>query len=359
MKKSIGIIGVGSYVPPDVRTNDWWPQEVVAQWRERRAAPLNKSKAAPEASTTGARAVAEAMAEWRDDPFHGAVERRVMKEGQRGSELELEASRNAIKNAGIEPGEIGLVLCNTFAPDFLVTNNACLLHQNLGLSRNCFSMATEAGCNAFMMQMALAEQMISGGRTKYALLVQTANMTPLLRTQDPLSAWFGDGCAAVVVGAVPDGYGVLGHAHRTRGEFHRAIVGSVGGDQPWYEPGRVQMYSLEGSQARESFLGIVDMGVEVATEALAEAGCAAADIDFYAAHQPTRWFRRATQEAIGMRKARYVDTFPGFGSMAGANIAFGLDLASREGMLRPGDLVLSYAGGAGLIYSSMVMRWGS
>jgi 3-oxoacyl-[acyl-carrier-protein] synthase-3 len=355
MKTSIGILGVGSYVPEGVRKNDWWPASTVEKWREKRAAPLKKARV--EAETVGSRAITDGMAKWRDDPFHGARERRVMPEGMRASAMELEAARRAITHAGIDKSEIGVVLCNTFAPDFLVTNNACLLHHQLELSRDCFTMATEAGCNAFMMQMALAEQMLSSGRWKYALLVQTSNMTPMLRQEDALSAWFGDGCAAVVVGRVDEGHGILSHAHRTRGEYHRAVVGGIGGDQPWYEPGKVEMYALDQTAARQSFLGIVDYGCEVATKALADAGYSGADVDFYAAHQPSVWFREVTQSQFGLTKARYVDTFPDFGSMAGANIAFGLDLASRDGLLRKGDLVLSYAGGAGLTYSSMLMRW--
>lgn len=356
MKKSVGIVGLGTYLPPDVRKNDWWPESVVAKWMERRAAPLT-DKVRVDPGTPGSRLVAEAMTALRTDPFHGARERRVLKDGMKASDMEVEAARAAIANAGIDPKEIGMVLCNTVAPDYLVTNNACLLHHNLELSPNCMTLGTEAGCNSFMMQLALAQPFVASGQAKYALLVQSCNVTPLLRQEDPLSAWFGDGCAAVVLGPVSDGRGILGHATRTRGQFHRAIVGSTP-DGRWYDEGKVVMYSGDHAAAKTSFLGIADYCEEVATEALSASGLGPADIDYYAPHQPTRWFRDVTARHLRLSKARSVETFEWAGSMFGANIPVGLEIGGREGLLREGDTVLMFAGGAGLTYSSMVMRWG-
>lgn len=357
MKKPLGILGIGTYLPPDIRRNDWWADDVVAKWREKRAAPLAPDKVRAEPTTPGQRAIVEAMAEWKDDPFHGAAERRVLKSGVKASAMELEAARAAIADAGIDPREIGLVLTNTLAPDYLVTNNACLLHHHLELSPNCFTMATEVACNAFMMQLAVAERMLDGRRAKYGLLVQTCNISPMLPYDQAHSAWFGDGCTATIVGPVEEGHGILGHAHRTKGEFHRTIVASVP-ESCWYSGGQVQVYSADHDAARRSFLDIPDSATEVATEALAAAGLAPADIDFYAPHQPTRWFREVTQNHLRLSKARSIPTFERFASMFGANIPVSLKLASDAGALRRDDTVLMFAGGAGLTYSSMVMRWG-
>lgn len=358
MKQSVGVLGLGSYLPPDVRKNDFWPESVVAKWREKRAAPLSPDKARVEPASPGQRAIAAAMAEWRDDPFHGAVERRVLKEGMKASDMELEAARAAIANAGIDPQEIGLVLCNTLAPDFLVTNNACLLHHNLGLSPRCFTMATEAACNAFMMQLELAQQMIAGGRAKYALLVQTCNISSMLPYDQAHSSWFGDACAAQIVGGVAEGHGILATSHRTVGDLHRTIVAGVP-ERCWYQDGgKLQIYSADHEGARRMFLELPDYAADVTSEVLANAGYSAADVDFYAPHQATRWMLKVTQDHLRLAKARSVETFSWGGSMFGANIPLALTIGEREGALRADDLVLMFAGGAGSTYSSILMRWG-
>jgi 3-oxoacyl-[acyl-carrier-protein] synthase III len=356
-KKSIGVIGVGTYLPPDVRKNDYWSPDLVAKWREKKAAPLS-TKVAPEAATPGARAIMEAMAAWREDPFHGALERRVLKDGMRASDMELEAARAAIANAGIDPQDIGIVLVNTLAPDFLVTNNACLLHHNLGLSKQCFTMATEAACNSFIMQMDLARQMILGGTAKYALLVQTCNVSPMLPMDQAHSAWFGDACTAEIIGPVAEGRGILASAHRTVGDLHRTIVAGVP-DRCWYQDGgKLRIYSADHEGARRMFLELPDYAAEVTGEALANGGLAAADVDFFAPHQATRWMLDVTKKHLRLVKARSVETFSWGGSMFGSNIPMALSVGAREGTLRDGDTVLMFAGGAGSTYSSILMRWG-
>jgi 3-oxoacyl-[acyl-carrier-protein] synthase-3 len=355
-EQNVGILGVGTYLPPDVRTNDWWPREVVERWTDRQAAPFDE-RARVEPRTNGQQAIADAMAALRDDPFHGARQRRVMPTGMRASEMESRAARIAIERAGIDPAEIGLLLCNTLAPDHLVTNNACLLHETLKLGGRCLAMGTEAACNALMCQLALAEPMIRSGRIRYALLLQTCNITPLLEMDQPHSALFGDGCSAVVVGAVARDGGLLAHAHRTDGSFHCAIVAGIP-DRRWYEEGRVRIYTPSHELSRRSFLGIADTAAALTEEALVMAGCSPADIDFFAPHQPTPWARPLLQQRLGLHKARFVDTFSWAGSMFGANIPVALAMAEQDGLLRQGDLVLTFAGGAGLTYSSMVFRWG-
>lgn len=354
--ESIGILGIGTYLPPEVRGNDWWPDSVVARWREKRAAPLDeRNSVGPQ--TEGGRAVAQAMAALRDDPFHGARERRVMADGVRASDMEVKAARLAIEKAGIDPAEIGVVLCNTLAPDYLVTNNACLLHHNLGLSPRCFAMATEAGCNAFLMQLALAQQMLRGNYGRYALIVQTCNISPLLDTSQPHSAFFGDGCAATIVGPVGPGRGILSQATRTEGEYHEAIVAGVPGKR-WFEDGAVRVYTPNHEVSRRSFLGIADRAEELVGAALKDAHVSAADVDFFAPHQAMSWTRTLLEKRLALPRARSIDTFSWAASMFAVNIPVALDMAEREGLLRPDDLLLTFSAGAGLTYMSSVLRWG-
>src|SRR5512141_1753030 len=101
---AVGIWGVGRYLPEPVRTNAWWPEPVVAQWREKAAARLVSGRREDEAlpDAPGARATLEAMAAYAEDPFKGARERRVMPEGMLSSDMETLAARDALARAGVE-----------------------------------------------------------------------------------------------------------------------------------------------------------------------------------------------------------------------------------------------------------------
>lgn len=65
--------------------------------------------------------------------------------------------------------------------------------------------------------------MIQAGRAKVALLIQSSGTTRLMSPEDPMSAWFGDGATAVIVGAVEPGFGLLGQSHETHGEYYEGL----------------------------------------------------------------------------------------------------------------------------------------
>lgn len=352
---NIGILGIGTYLPDHVRRNDWWPEHVVATWTERRARARAKLDAKP--TSEGMSRVMNAMSELQDDPFQGAVERRVMDDGMVAVDMEVRAAKQAIERAGIDPREIDLVLCHTTVPEYLLTNSACLLHHRLGLSMGCFTMATEASANSFLMQLTLAEQMIAGGRSRYGLLVQSCSVSRLLDASDPLSPLFGDAATAVVVGRVSEGRGILGSTQRTDGSANRTLVATVANGR-WYDAGPVVLHSPDPEGARQVFLETADRGKEAVDAALADAGHEPSQVDFFAVHQGTPWFRRVMQEHFGLESAASVGSFSSTGYVFAASIPLGLAIGEREGQLRPDDLLLMFGGGTGLTYGATVVRWG-
>lgn len=368
MNKQVGILSVGFYLPDEVRGNDWWPASVVATWQEKKADREQKAERLPsmanwynsadaDGASSGVARVLEALMAMRSDPFQGARERRVAPPEMLASEMEIRAARDAVARSGLQPGDIDLVMSYSSCPDYLTTQNACLVHQALGLPEKAFSIAVEAACNSFLMQLSIAQKMIACGQARNALLVQSSNFTRLVSAQHSPSAVFGDGATAVVVGPVGDGAGLLGESHRASGRNHDAVVTGVPGKR-WHDEGRAMFYAANLERAREMITAVADRSREVVLEALQAAGRTVDDVDFYAPHQGTGWLRRVTQDFIGMTRARYCDTFPWAGSLSAANIPLALATAEREGTLKAGDLVTMFAGGAGETWSSVVMRWG-
>src|SRR5690349_8000922 len=109
MAVSIGIHGLGTYLPSEIRTNAWWPESDVARWRDRMAHRATSNEAPDEELTEGARRTLAAMARYVDDPFRGSIERRVMPEDMTTSEMEAAAAREAIERAGVTPSDIDAI----------------------------------------------------------------------------------------------------------------------------------------------------------------------------------------------------------------------------------------------------------
>jgi 3-oxoacyl-[acyl-carrier-protein] synthase-3 len=353
MERKIGLLGIATYLPPEIRHNDWWPSETVERWQRTRPVP---PALAPDDITPAMARVLAALAEQAVDPFQGVVERRVMPGGMTSIDMERDAAERAIAKAGIDRQDIGVLFTHTAVPEYLLSNTACVLHYELGLAPECFTLQAEASGYSFLMQLTLAEQMIATGRARHALLVQSCAASRLIDPDDPHSPLLGDGAAAVVVGPAPRG-GLLASVHRTDGSYPRALVATVPGGR-WYDGGRIVLHRADPGHARQLFLETADRSIEVVAAALREAGHRADEVDFFAVHQGTPWLRRVTQEVIGLSRARGIDTFATTGYLFGASIPLVLELAEQRGMLEPDHLVVMHGGGVGATYGAAVLRWG-
>jgi 3-oxoacyl-[acyl-carrier-protein] synthase-3 len=356
---SIGIHAIGYALPESIRTNDWWPPETIERWTARRRRHATDPSAADTSGMSeGVRAAMAAIEELRPDPFLGVKQRRVVAEGQLSSSLEIQAAEKAIAAAGIDRSKIDLLLVHSMLPDDLNAPNACLLHRELGLKEQCFSMSTVTACNGFLMHLALAQRMIASGQARLALLVHSSVLTPLQDPRMPLSCTFGDGAAAAVVGPVGQGRGILGQDHRTNGEFYNVVRIGVP-ERRWHEDGRCYMFIDDGPTGHRMLLEIPDMGRVVLATSLEQAGLRPDDIDFFASHQGTAWFRRVSQQVAGLDRARSVDTFEWTGNLSSVNIPLMCALGEEQGLLGAGDLVAMYSGGSAVTWSGIVMRWGT
>jgi 3-oxoacyl-[acyl-carrier-protein] synthase-3 len=354
--KTVSIHGVGIHLPDEIRTNDWWPEEVVATWQQKFERRLN-TDATSEPERDSERSIREAMAQLGADPFRGAVERRVLPANMNTSDMEIAAAREALNRAECSPNEIDLLLVSALIPDYVATNNACTVQHALGIPTHCFASTMDVACNAFNQQLAVAEAMVTSGRATKALLVQSCTLSRVLPHEEPHSPWFGDGASAVVVGEAQPGGGILGRAHLCNGSLQGSLVAGIPGKH-WYDEGTSIVYSADLEAARAMFKGTVAVAEESISAALEDAGCRPDDVDYYACHQGFPWLRRVTQERAGLHRAKAVDSFAVAANVSAVNVPLVLALGEREGLLRDGDVVVTHSGGSGISYSSVVFRWG-
>jgi 3-oxoacyl-[acyl-carrier-protein] synthase-3 len=328
-----------------VRTNDWWPPEVVAAWPRPPAPPL------PAELTAGMRHVVAAAASLSSDPFQGVVQRRVLADTASIEDMAEPAARDAIARAGLVPSDIDLLLTHTVVPPHQLVNPACELHQRLGLARGCLALEVEATGYTAMAQLALAEAMVASGRAQCALLVQASAGTRLVDPASPLSVVAGDAATAIVVGRVTDPRGLLSFAHFTDGRYPRSLVlaHSRGGPQLVPEP----------RQLWEAQIRTADVCKDAVDCALGRASMSVADIDFLCAFQGTGWLHRAVAAHVGATAAGSSEVFRDFGYLSAAAITASLYIGQQTGRLVSDDVVLLTGGGTGMTYGAAVLRWGS
>lgn len=347
-----GILGLGAFLPPQIRRNDWWPDTIVEQWRTRK-----RMAAMPPPQDEDARRVVEALLEYADDPFSGAVERRVMSPDMTVADMEIAAARAALDDAGLEPGDIDLVINDPITPDDIGTNTACAVHEALGLPDTALTVSIRAACNGFHQQVALADGLIAAGRVHRALLVQSCGLSRVLPYDRPYSPLFGDAATAVVLGPVREGRGLLAADHRTDGSLgNTLLLGSPEGQ--WWEHGPVTLHNASPNASHQMLMNLPGYARATIDGVLRRAELPPEHVSFVAMHQAFPWYRRVVQAAVGLEHAQALDTFTWAGSVSACNVPLVLTTAHQRGLLSDGDIVVTQGGGSGMTYSSLAIRWG-
>lgn len=357
MSKAIGILGVGTYLPPEVRTNSWWSENVARAWKEKAERRVERIRQEFERESSDvAKTTLEHVLAVGDDAFHGARERRVIPREMKSWDMETAAAREAIDRSGVPKSDIDLVLSYSMIPDFINVPSACVVHSNLGLKSRCTTMAVDAVCNSFMMQLTLAQSMIANGQARYALLTQASALTRLPASGEPIDVSGGDGASALVIGPVTEGRGILAASHHTDGSLWGALVCGAP-DKHWTED-RCTAYSVDRDANLNMFTRMTARAKQVIGEALLDAGVSAEEVAFFACHQPFPWLPAASKACTGMTKANVVNHFNYTGTLSAVNLPLQLAVGEKEGLLKPGDVVACFQGGTGMTWSGMALRWG-
>jgi 3-oxoacyl-[acyl-carrier-protein] synthase-3 len=357
MTATLRIVSTGLYLPTEVRDNTWWPEEIVERWQEKLGAVFPRVAQSVERITPGVEKTLDAIAALSHDPFQGSVERRIADPALPCSQMEASAAREALRRAGLDPGDVDILLSSALLPDYMAVNYSSIVHHAIGLRPSCLSLTVDAVCNSFFAQLAIADAMLKNGHGKTAVLTQSAAASRVFERDDPISALHGDAATAVVVQRTEDDVGLLSTRFYTDGSYHGAFVlGNCAGR--WYDDVPVRAYAPDPPATRRMIVCAADLAAELIGSSLDAARLRTSDVAFYACHQPTSWFRRVTQAHSGLEHAKSADTFRFAGSVVGSNVPLQLAIAERESLVSKGDLLAMFGIASGMTACATLCRWG-
>jgi 3-oxoacyl-[acyl-carrier-protein] synthase-3 len=354
MGTSATILSVGMHLPPQVRRNDWWTQEVVASWhtRPQSAGPGVRARTPAEAR------ILDEMSKQAVDPFQGSVTRYVMPDDMTLVDLEAQAAKEAIDRAHLAPDAIDAILGHSVSPDRLLGNPTTSLHARLGIKDDCLSLQVDAAPYSFIGQLTLADALIRAGEARHVLLVQSSAASRLVDPTSPISPIFGDGATAVIIGPTT-GEGILGAVHYTDGRYPDTLVASVPGGR-WFDPGRVTIHIPDPALMGDVLLQTADVCKRSIAAVLAKCARRADSVDFLCMYQGTPWLQAIVRDICGFKPTiRCSQTFSTVGHLFSAMLPAGLYLAQRTGALHENDLVIVTGGGTGMTYGAVLLRWGA
>ena len=289
----------------------------------------------------------------------GIRQRHICAAGEHTSDLAAQAARNAMEDAGLEPGDIDLLIVATITPDMPFPSTACIVQSKLGLGQIA-AFDIEAACSGFLYAMDIASAMLNSGRYRNAIIIGAEKLSSIIDWKDRTTCvLFGDGAGAAVLSRTEEtGTGVLDsclHADGSKPELLRMPGG--GCQVPASVDSLEQRQHFLKMNGREIFKFAVRGMERSALEILERQGLTIADIDRIVPHQANMRIIETIQERLDIPKDKFYNNLQNYGNTSAASIPIALDEAYRKGILQHGERILLLAFGAGLTWGSTLLKW--
>jgi 3-oxoacyl-[acyl-carrier-protein] synthase III len=304
----------------------------------------------------------EARVDTKDDWIverTGIRERRVAAPDETTASLASDASAAAIKQAGLTPDAIDLLIVATCTPEQPLPHTGAFVGDKLGM--RCGSFDLTAACAGFLYGLVIGSSMIQAGGVEHVLVVGSEVLT---RITDPYDRGtcilFGDGAAAFVLSPSPDdGPGLLSWELGCDGSAAGLLEIPAGGSRRPTSPetvaNREHFMRMNGPEVFRKAIRVV---VDSAKIAIARAGIEVADITWFVPHQANIRIIESAATRLGIPAERTLVNIDRYGNTSAASIPLVLAEAADDGRLADGDLILLSGFGAGMTWGSAVLRWG-
>jgi 3-oxoacyl-[acyl-carrier-protein] synthase III len=288
----------------------------------------------------------------------GIRERRIGAPGETTSTMGTEAVRRLMADRQLGPGDIDAIIVATVTPDMLFPATACLIQDQLGLTR-AWGFDLSAACSGFLYALTTGAQMVASGVHQRVVVVGADLMSSIIDPLDRTTAvLFGDGAGAVLLEPAEPTFGILDFHHRVDGSGRHDLFMPAGGSlhPPSVETVTGRQHFLK-QNGKVVFKFAVSQMVESVQMVLQRNGLTPADVALLVPHQANQRILDAVGERLGLSSERVASVLACYGNTTGATLPLALDAAVRKGKLKRGDLMVFAAVGAGFTAGATLVRW--
>ncbi|MGH9027802.1 MAG: beta-ketoacyl-ACP synthase III [Acidimicrobiia bacterium] len=289
----------------------------------------------------------------------GIRERRIAEPHESTATFGVAAGAAAIKDAGLTPDDIDLMILATATPEQPLPHTGAIVGDRLGL--RCGSFDLGAGCAGFVYSLVTASALLATGNLGHMLVIGAETVSRIIDPEDRTTCiLFGDGAAAAVLApAVDEDHGLLAWDLGCDGSAAPLLEVPAGGSRL---PASAETVAARGHYLKmagqEVFRRAVRVVVESARAALDRADLSAGDVDWFVPHQANLRIIDFAAQRLGVPAERTIINIERYGNTSAASIPLALTEAVDDGRVRPGNLVLLSGFGAGMTWGSAVLRWG-
>jgi len=322
------ISALGTYVPPDVITNQDLEKmvETSDQWITERT---------------------------------GIKTRHKLAAGLGVSDMCTEAAKKCLAARGIGPADLEVIIVGTVTPDMMFPSTACLVQNKIGAT-GAWGFDVSGGCSGFVYALLAGINLVeSGAYSKVLVCGFDANTRMTDYTDRTTCVLFGDGGGAVLIEPAAEGeIGYIDSVNEIDGSGGVSLNLKGGGslnpsthetvDKKWH-------YIYQDGPAVYKFA--VRKMVEASAKLLERNGVTGKDLGCFIPHQANKRIITSTADRLGLDPCRVIINIEKYGNTSAGTLPLAMETAIEQGKLKKGDLVLLAAVGAGFTVGTVLLRW--
>lgn len=315
---SFNILGTGSYLPPNIVTNQDLSQ------------------------------IVDTSDEWITQRI-GVKERRISKD-ETAADMAAKAAFEALEASNVKADELDLIIAATCSADDICPTVAGSVQKTIGAS--CPSFDINSACSGFLFALETADAFFAKGAKKI-LVIGAERISRITDWTDRSTCViFGDGAGAAVLS---HGDGLLYSKINTIGGNEVIEIPNKDTDCPFSAKRNKKPYIFMDGQ--ETFKFAVNSITEGINTALSELNLTPNDISYYVLHQANMRIISYAAKRLHTDINKFFVNIQKYGNTSSASVPIALDELVRTKDLKSGDLLLLSSFGGGLSNAVSVIKW--
>lgn len=298
----------------------------------------------------------------------GVEYRRMVKDsGVCTSDLCYHSGVKLMNEIGWQPEEIDCLIFVSQTPDYILPATACVLHDRLGLSQDCYALDISLGCSGWVYGLSVIGSLLSGGTMKKGLLLAgdttTVTKSPRDKSAYPL---FGDAGTATALEYKPEAV-PMKFEFGTNGKGHEAIIIPDGGFRNFFNENSFNVKEMEPGIFRNRLQSIMN-GPAVFTFGISKApGSVNAllehfriskeDIDYFVFHQANLFMNEKIRSKLKIEPEKVPYSLKEYGNTSSASIP--LTIVSQLRSCMNDKKLIACSFGVGLSWASVFFETNS
>ncbi len=285
----------------------------------------------------------------------GINQRYISSEVQTAVDLAYESGKLLLSGV-LNKAEIDLLILVTQSPDYVLPSSACILQDQLGLSKSCMAFDVNLGCSGFVYALGIASSLIDSGVAHKGLILCADTYTKYIEKNDrTCRPIFSDGAAAVLVESYNiDSIGPFEFGTDGSGYNHLIVKGSGSRVSSLAKDSSRGSLEMHGSDVFLFTMRAVPLCVE---QLLYRAGLSIEKIDLFVFHQASKLVIDNLIRTLSLEKSKVFTNYESIGNTVSASIPIALKDADMQGRLKEGDIIMLIGFGVGLSWGSTLIRW--